>query len=82
MKKNSAKFRQMQRERIMTTRPWEKSTGAKTPYGKEHSKMNALKMSRSLYSLIKELKEISKQHREVNEQVSILIRGGELTKYF
>ncbi|MDD2265774.1 hypothetical protein [Sulfuricurvum sp.] len=75
MKKNSAKFRQMQRERIMRTKPWEKSTGAKTPYGKERSKMNALKMSPHLYSLIKELNEIIKQNKSVRHKVSILLIG-------
>lgn len=70
MKKNSPEFRQMQRERIMKNRPWEKSTGAKTPYGKERSKMNALKMSPYLYSLIKELNEITKQNRAVIQKVS------------
>jgi hypothetical protein len=74
MKKNSPEFRQMQRERIMKNRPWEKSTGAKTPYGKERSKMNALKMNPSLYSLIQELKEITKQNRAVNQRVSISMR--------
>lgn len=74
MKKSSAKFRQMQRERIMRTRPWEKSTGAKTPYGKERSKMNALKMSPYLYRLIKELNEITKENRAVTQKVSIMMR--------
>lgn len=68
MKKNSSTFRQMQRERIMRTRPWEKSTGAKTPEGKERSKMNALKINPHLYSLIKELKDIMKQNRDVMMQ--------------
>lgn len=70
MKKSSAKFRQMQRERIMRTKPWEKSTGAKTPYGKERSKMNALKMSPHLYSLIKELNELIKQSKAINNKIS------------
>jgi hypothetical protein len=74
MKKNSHEFRQMQRERIMTIRPWEKSTGAKTPYGKERSKMNALKMSPYLYRLIKELNEITKQNRAVTQKISIMMR--------
>ncbi|MCX6074912.1 MAG: hypothetical protein NTY39_11365 [Campylobacterales bacterium] len=75
MKKNSAEFRQIQRERIMKSRPWEKSTGAKTPYGKERSKMNALKMNPYLHSLIKELNEITKQSKAVNHKVSILLTG-------
>ena len=74
MKKDSPEFRQMQRERIMKNRPWEKSTGAKTPEGKERSKMNALKMNPYLYSLIKELNGITKQNRAVNQKVSIMMR--------
>lgn len=74
MKKNSSEFRQMQRERIMKTRPWEKSTGAKSPDGKERSRMNALKMNPYLYSLIKELNEITKQNRAVNQRVLISMR--------
>jgi hypothetical protein len=74
MKKDSLEFRQMQRDRIMKTRPWEKSTGAKSPDGKERSKMNALKMNPYLYNLIKELNEITKQNRAVNQRVSISMR--------
>lgn len=32
-----------QSEAIKSWKPWEKSTGAKTTEGKEHSKMNAFK---------------------------------------
>lgn len=35
--------RQKQSEAIKSWKPWEKSTGAKTPEGKEISKMNAYK---------------------------------------
>lgn len=73
MKKNSPEFRQMQRDRIMRNKPWEKSTGAKTTYGRERSKMNALKMSPYLYSLIKELNEITKQSKAVNRKALILL---------
>lgn len=69
MKKNSPEFRQMQRERIMRTKPWEKSTGAKTPEGKERSKMNALKMNPYLYSLFKELEEITRKNSVMNKNV-------------
>ncbi|MDD5211711.1 MAG: hypothetical protein PHV62_04800 [Sulfuricurvum sp.] len=75
MNKNSYEFKEMQRERIRATKPWLKSTGAKTTYGKERSKMNALKMSPSLYNLIKELNEITKHNRAVNQKVSILLTG-------
>lgn len=74
MKKNSAEFRQMQRERIIKVRPWLKSTGAKTIQGKEYSKMNALKMSPSLYSLIKDFNEVSAQSKAINYKVLILIK--------
>ena len=35
--------RQQQAERIRKTKPWEKSTGPKTPEGKARSKLNAVK---------------------------------------
>lgn len=75
MKKSSAKFRQLQRERIMRTRPWEKSTGAKTTQGKERSKMNALKMNIKLYALIKEIQKLAKQSKVINNNASIAIGG-------
>ena len=59
----SHEFRQMQRERIFKTKPWLKSTGAKTEAGKERSKMNALKVSPELYTLIKEYKQLMSQQK-------------------
>lgn len=35
--------RQKARERILKNKPWEKSTGPKTPKGKKKSSLNALK---------------------------------------
>ena len=39
----SLEARERQRQQIQKWKPWEHSTGAKTPEGKERSKMNALK---------------------------------------
>ena len=65
MKINSPEYSKMQRERIYKTKPWLKSTGAKTAEGKAKSKMNALKMNLELYLLMKEAKELFKQQRDV-----------------
>ena len=40
--------RQRQRELIQRWKPWEKSTGAKTPEGKKRSGQNAYKTGKSL----------------------------------
>jgi hypothetical protein len=40
--------RQRQRELIQRWKPWEKSTGAKTPKGKKRSSQNSLKTGKSL----------------------------------
>ena len=40
--------RQRQRELIQRWKPWEKSTGAKTPEGKARSGQNAYKTGKSL----------------------------------
>lgn len=66
MKTNSPEFREMQRERIYKTKPWLKSTGAKTEEGKARSKMNALKINIELYNLIKEYDELMKQQKEIS----------------
>ena len=71
MKKSSTEFKQMQRERIFQVKPWEKSTGAKTVEGKARSKMNALKISPELNELIKEIKILMQQQKEIQNIVAI-----------
>ena len=66
MKKSSKEFRLLQRERIFKSRPWLKSTGAKTKEGKEKSKMNALKCNLQIHLLLKESRELFKQSRELH----------------
>ena len=70
MKKDSEEFSQMQRERIMQTKPWEKSTGPKTFAGKEASKMNALKVNPELYELLKQAEEIYKNQQELLNMIN------------
>ena len=62
--------RQRQREAIMKRKPWLKSTGAKTLAGKERSKMNALKISPELHTLIKEMNLLMKQQKEIFNTIS------------
>ena len=71
MKTNSLEFRQMQRERIYKTKPWLKSTGAKTMEGKERSKMNALKISQELHVLIKEMNFLMKQQKSIRNHINM-----------
>ena len=71
MKKSSKEFRLLQRERILKTKPWLKSTGAKTKEGKEKSKMNALKCNFEIYQLLKQSKELFKQQRELHKAIII-----------
>ena len=61
MKTNSPEFKKMQRDRIYETKPWLKSTGAKTVLGKEKSKMNALRTDPKIYALFKEFDRLIKQ---------------------
>ena len=65
MKKSSLTFKQMQRDRILETKPWEKSTGPKTSQGKETSKMNALKVSPMVHELLKQSRELFKMQKEI-----------------
>ena len=62
--------RQRQREVIMKSKPWLKSTGAKTAEGKAISKMNALKVSPELYVLVKEMNHLMKQKKEIFSTIS------------
>jgi hypothetical protein len=54
-----------QSEAIRRWRPWEASTGAKTPYGKAISSKNATKTGDSAYvrELIKQMNRILKEQR-------------------
>jgi len=70
MKINSSEFSQMQRERIYKTKPWLKSTGAKTVEGKAISKMNALKTDPRLRILLKEANAIFKQQKEISNTIN------------
>ena len=64
--------KQKQREAIMKRKPWLKSTGAKTAEGKERSKMNALKISLELHSLIREYKQLMKQQKELYDTINYI----------
>ena len=65
MKISSPEYAQMQRERIRKTKPWLKSTGARTKEGKNTSKMNALKISPELNAINKKYAFLMKQQREI-----------------
>ena len=70
MKKSSIKFKKMQRERILKTKPWLKSTGAKTDEGKNSSKMNAIKPRSDLDDLLDQVNQYAKQIKELNYRVN------------
>ena len=70
MKTNSLEFRQMQRERIMKTKPWLKTKGPVTPEGKAISKMNALKVSSELYALLAGYKQLMAQQKGIYNIIS------------
>lgn len=70
MKTSSQEFRQMQRERIMKTKPWLKTKGAVTPGGKAKSKMNALKTSPEFHSLMAEYKQLMAQQKEIQNTIN------------
>lgn len=56
--------KQRQRELIQTWKPWEKSTGAKTPQGKARSSRNAYKTGVSeIRVFLKELKKLLKEEK-------------------
>ena len=61
--------RQRQRELIQRWKPWEKSTGAKTPEGKKRSRQNAYKTGKSL-----EVRELIKCLNQLLRQQNKLIR--------
>lgn len=58
--------KQRQRELIQTWKPWEKSTGAKTPQGKARSSRNAYKTGYSEFkAMLKELNRLLKKERRL-----------------
>ncbi|MGB5964663.1 MAG: hypothetical protein WBG65_03915 [Sulfurimonadaceae bacterium] len=65
MTTSSQEFKQMQRDRIMKTKPWLKTKGAVTPEGKAKVKMNALKTDPKLHALLKECNLLMKQQKEI-----------------
>ena len=65
MKQSSPEYAKMQRERIRKTKPWLKSTGAKTIEGKNISKMNALKSSPEVHELMKWYKRLMKEQAQI-----------------
>ena len=69
MLKSSEEFKQLQRERIMKTKPWLKTKGAVTPEGKAKVKMNALKTDPNLHQLLKDYKQLIKIQGQLREQV-------------
>lgn len=69
MLKSSKEFKQMQRDRINQTKPWLKSTGAKTIQGKEMSKMNALKLNPKVNNIFKISKELMRLQRSIHQQL-------------
>ena len=70
MKTSSPEFRQIQRERIMKTKPWLKTKGPVTPEGKSISKMNALKVSPELHALMAEYNQLMAQQKEIHNTIS------------
>ena len=70
MLKSSKEFKQLQRERIMKTKPWLKTKGAITPEGKAKVKMNALKTSPELHKLFKQSELLLKAQKELREMVN------------
>ena len=67
MRNWTAEQRLRQSEAIRRWRPWEASTGAKTPQGKAISSKNATKTGDSVYvrELIKQMNRILREQKEV-----------------
>lgn len=58
--------RQRQRELIQTWKPWEQSTGAKTPQGKARSSKNAYKTGSSEIKIfLRELNRLLKEEKSI-----------------
>ena len=71
MNKNSVEFKQMQRDRIMKTKPWKKSSGPQTPEGKRISSMNSCGSSYQFNQLVKQYREIMKAQRELQNLIRL-----------
>ncbi len=71
MKINSPEYSQMQRDRIMKSKPWLKTKGAATPEGRNISKMNALKTPIKLHILLMEAKQLFKQQRDLTKAMAL-----------
>ena len=59
--------RKRQSQLIRQWKPWEKSTGPRTPEGKENSKMNAVKGSIELHQALKDAEEALQAIKEAEE---------------
>lgn len=67
--------RQKARERILKNKPWEKSTGPKTPAGKQNVALNALKhggRSRVALALAKQILGLNKISMEQIDHLNML----------
>jgi len=73
MKKNSAEFRQLQRERIMANQPWTKSTGPRSRNGKNASKMNALKAPTWANDINNVYKAFMQEQKELRNKLSSIV---------
>ncbi len=71
MKKSSVEFKQMQRDRIMKNKPWEKSTGPQTLEGKRISSVNSRGSSYQLNQLVKQYHEIMNIQKELHNTIRL-----------
>ena len=71
MNKSSVEFKQIQRDRIMKIKPWDKSTGPKTLEGKRISSMNSRGRSYQLNQLVKQYREIMKAQKELQNMIRL-----------
>ena len=72
----SEESRQKLREQIQITKPWLKSTGAKTPEGKMRSSQNGLKHGR--YSALEVFRTLARWEREEQEMKKFRARAIEM----
>ena len=69
MKKSSTEFKQMQRDRILNNKPWNKSTGPRTIEGKKISSLNSRGSNYKLNQLISQYREIMKAQKELQNMI-------------